>query len=101
MRTGEEVTGESEGGLNTPCSDGRVGGGSPPCVGPTYGEGGVNPGASVFPCHGNTPPPQARIAIEQMTTERVKLYQRPPPPGRNIPVELTPFPVYDGVPEED
>ena len=48
---------------------------------------------------GRAPPP-APITLERITTERVAMYSRVPPPGDNIPVELETFKVEDVVPEE-
>ena len=46
-----------------------------------------------------TPPP-ARATLKRITTERVTMYSRFPPPGDSIPVEIEPFAVEDGVLDE-
>ena len=62
---------------------------------PHPGKAGVNPDAGmVLQCHGLTPPPPYRVIIERMKAERVYLYQRVPPTGRKIPVELPPLLVW-------
>ena len=38
--------------------------------------------------------------LKRITAERVALYIRVPPPGDSIPVEIEPFDVEDGVPDE-
>ena len=45
-------------------------------------------------------PPPARATLKRITAERVALYSRFPPPGDSIPVEIEPFEVEDGVPDE-
>ena len=45
-------------------------------------------------------PPPARATLKRITAERVTLYSRVPPPGDSIPVDIEPFAVEDGVPEE-
>ena len=45
-------------------------------------------------------PPPDRVALEQITAERVALYSYVPPPGDNIPVVIETFLVKDLVPEE-
>ena len=45
-------------------------------------------------------PPPARATPKRITAERVALYSRVPPPGDSIPVEIEPFDVEDGVPDE-
>ena len=45
-------------------------------------------------------PPPARAMLKRVTAERVALYSRVPPPGDSIPVDIEPFAVKDGVPEE-
>ena len=45
-------------------------------------------------------PPPARATLKRITEERVTLYSRVPPPGDRIPVDIEPFEVEDGVPEE-
>ena len=42
--------------------------------------------------------PPARITLERITVERVELYSCVPPPGKNIPIFVQPFPVDDSVP---
>ena len=49
----------------------------------------------------NRAPPPARVTLERITAERVALYSYIPPPGKNIPISVKPFPVEDSVPEED
>ena len=44
--------------------------------------------------------PPARATLKQVTAERVALYSRVPLPGDIIPVNIEPFAVEDGVPEE-
>ena len=39
--------------------------------------------------------------LKRITEERVTLYSRVPPPGDSIPVDVEPFAVEDGVPEEE
>ena len=39
-----------------------------------------------------TPHPPSRVTIERMMSERVELYRHFPPPGRPIPIEVTPSP---------
>ena len=46
-----------------------------------------------------TPPP-ARATLKQITAERVALYSRVRPPGDSIPVNINPFAVENGVPDE-
>ena len=46
-------------------------------------------------------PPPARATLKWVTTERVALYSRVPPPGDSILVDIEPFAVEDGVPEEE
>ena len=48
-RSGEEGVGESEGGPKTPRSDSRVGGGNPPRVRYSSGEGCMGPYTRVVP----------------------------------------------------
>ena len=45
-------------------------------------------------------PPPARSTLNRITAERVALYIRAPPLGDSIPVDIEPFAVEDGVPEE-
>ena len=45
-------------------------------------------------------PPPARVTLKRITAERVTLYNRVPPPGDIIPVDIETFAVEDGVPEE-
>ena len=45
-------------------------------------------------------PPPARATLKRVTEERVTLYSQVPPPGHSIPVDIEPFAVEDGVPEE-
>ena len=45
-------------------------------------------------------PPPARATLKRVMAERVELYSRVPPPGDSIPVNIEPFAVGDGVPEE-
>ena len=45
--------------------------------------------------------PPARVALKQITEERVELYSYVPPPGKNIPISVQPFLVDDSVPTED
>ena len=45
--------------------------------------------------------PPARVALKQITAERVELYIYVLPPGTNIPISVEPFPVDDSVPTED
>ena len=47
----------------------------------------------------STPPPPARVTIEKMMLERVALYRQFFLTGRTVPVEVTPFPVDDYIPE--
>ena len=42
--------------------------------------------------------PPAQVTLERITTERVELYSYVPPPGKNIPISVQPFPVYELVP---
>ena len=44
--------------------------------------------------------PPARATIKRIMAERVTLYSRVTPPGDRIPVDIAPFAVEDGVPEE-
>ena len=44
--------------------------------------------------------PPAQVTPKQITAERVALYSRVPPPGDSIPVDIEPFEVEDGVPDE-
>ena len=46
-------------------------------------------------------PPSSRVTLKRITTERVALYSYVPPPGKNIPISVNPFPVDDLVPTED
>ena len=46
-------------------------------------------------------PPPARGTIKRITAERVELYSYVPPPGKNIPISVQPFPVDDSVHTED
>ena len=46
-------------------------------------------------------PPPARVILERITAERVELYSYLPPPGKNIPISVLPFPVDDLFPTED
>ena len=46
-------------------------------------------------------PPPARVTLKRITTERVALYSRVPPPGEKTPVQIYPFEVEDKVPEEE
>ena len=45
-------------------------------------------------------PPPAQATLKRITAERVTLYSRVPPPVDSIPVDIAPFAVEDGVPEE-
>ena len=45
-------------------------------------------------------PPPARATLKRVTAEWVALYSRVPPTGYSIPVNIEPFAVEDGVPEE-
>ena len=45
-------------------------------------------------------PLPARVTLKQITAERVELYSRVPPPVDSTPVEIEPFEVADGVPDE-
>ena len=45
-------------------------------------------------------PPPYQATLKRITAERVTLYSRVPPPGDSIPVDIEPFAVEDGVPEE-
>ena len=45
-------------------------------------------------------PTPAQATLKRITAEWVTLYSRVPPPGDSIPVEIAPFAVEDGVPEE-
>ena len=45
--------------------------------------------------------PPARVTLERITTERVELDSYVPPPGKNIPVSVHPFPVDESFPTED
>ena len=45
-------------------------------------------------------PPPARVTLERITAERVKLHSYVPPPGTKIPISVQPFPVDDSVPTE-
>ena len=44
--------------------------------------------------------PNSLITLKQITADRVVLYSQVPPPGDSIPVEIDPFEVEDGVPDE-
>ena len=46
-------------------------------------------------------PPPARVTLKWITAERVELYRYVPPPRKNIPVSVQPFPVDDSVSTED
>ena len=48
----------------------------------------------------NRAPPPNRATLKRITAERVALYSRVPPPGDSIPVEIEPFEVEDGLPDE-
>ena len=48
-------------------------------------------------CGQQTPTP-ARISLETLMAERAELYAHVLPPGRSIPVEVAPFPVYYNIP---
>ena len=41
-----------------------------------------------------------RAMLKRITAERVALYIQVPPPGDSMPVEIEPFEVEDGVPDE-
>ena len=43
-------------------------------------------------------PPPAWVTLERTTAERVELYSYVPPPGKNIPISVEPFPVDNLVP---
>ena len=45
-------------------------------------------------------PSPARATLKRITAERVTIYSWVPPPGDSIPVDIEPFAVEDGVPEE-
>ena len=45
--------------------------------------------------------PPARVTLERITAERVELYSYVPPPGKNIPIYVQPFPVDDSVLTEE
>ena len=45
-------------------------------------------------------PPPPRATLKRVTAEQVSLYSRISPPGDNIPVNIEPFAVEDGVPTE-
>ena len=45
-------------------------------------------------------PPPARATLKRVTAERVALYSWVPPLGDSIPVNIEPFAVEEGVPEE-
>ena len=45
-------------------------------------------------------PPPAQAMLKRITAEQVALYSRVPPPGDSIPVDIEPFAVEDGVPED-
>ena len=49
---------------------------------------------------GRTLPP-ARLTIERVTEERAALHHHIPPPGKNIPISIYPFPLDESVPMED
>ena len=46
-------------------------------------------------------PLPARGTLKRITAERVALYSYVPPLGKNIPISVKPFLVYDSVPKED
>ena len=46
------------------------------------------------------PPHPSRVTIESIMVDSVAIYRHVPPPGRTIPVEVTPFPVKYYIPEE-
>ena len=43
-------------------------------------------------------PLPTQITLERIMEERVMLYRNIPPPGKNIPISVDPFPVDDLVP---
>ena len=45
-------------------------------------------------------PAPSRLTINRITASRVTIYRHIPPPGRTIPVEVTPFPIKDSITEE-
>ena len=45
-------------------------------------------------------PPPARATLKRVTAEQVALYSRVSPPGDSISIDIEPFAVEDGVPEE-
>ena len=49
----------------------------------------------------NRPLPPARITLEQITTDRVEIYQQVPHLEGRIPVEADSFPIYDSIPYMD
>ena len=49
----------------------------------------------------NRPPLPAHVSLETLMTERAEQYANVPPSGRPIPIEVSPFPVDDNIPEEE
>ena len=45
----------------------------------------------------NRHPPPARVSLETLTEEHAELHAHVPPPGRPIPIEVSPFPVDDDI----
>ena len=45
----------------------------------------------------NRPPPPARVSLETLTAEHVKIYTHVPPKGKPIPIEVAPFPVDENI----
>ena len=46
------------------------------------------------------PPKPCHASMARQTAERVALYQRVPPPGESIPINVDPFQIDDSVPKE-
>ena len=42
--------------------------------------------------------PPARVILERITAKRMELYRSVPPPGKNIPISVTPANNYNYVP---
>ena len=49
----------------------------------------------------NRPPPLARVSLETLMAECAELYNCISTPGRTIPIEVTPFPVDENIPEKE
>ena len=49
----------------------------------------------------DTPPKPCYKSLEKQTEERVELYGKQEPPGDDIPINVGPYPINDGVPTND